>query len=91
MERYTVRFVGHVQGRGFRWACWNCAHKAGVTGWVRNERDGTVTAEVQGEPTQIRDFYLRLEDLVDDYGSGWSRGASRGLPLVADEAKFVVR
>ena len=49
MERQSVRFVGFVQGRGFRWACWNCAKKAGVTGWVRNERDGSVTAEVQGD------------------------------------------
>ncbi len=91
MERQSVRFVGFVQGRGFRWACWNCAKKAGVTGWVRNERDGSVTAEVQGDSAQIYDFYLRLENLVDGYGSGWSRGSSHELPVVASEAKFVVR
>lgn len=50
-RRYV--FVGTVQGVGFRWTMTNLATSAGATGWVRNERDGSVTAEVQGVEEQI--------------------------------------
>lgn len=39
---------GRVQGVGFRDAMRDAAMEAGVTGWVRNRRDGTVEAVIQG-------------------------------------------
>jgi acylphosphatase len=39
---------GHVQGVGFRYAAIDAADRLGVTGWVRNRRDGTVEALLQG-------------------------------------------
>ncbi|MFQ3619666.1 MAG: acylphosphatase [Spirochaetales bacterium] len=43
-----LRVFGRVQGVGFRY--WTCrlAQRLGVTGWVRNERDGSVSVEAEG-------------------------------------------
>ena len=50
-RRIVVR--GRVQGVGFRYAMVDAAERHGVAGWVRNRRDGTVEAFVQGEPAAV--------------------------------------
>lgn len=54
-ERVTVllRIRGRVQGVGFRHAMHGEALARGVTGWVRNRRDGSVEAVVQGSATAV--------------------------------------
>ena len=49
-DRVTKRVVvrGLVQGVGFRFATVREAEGHGITGWVRNRRDGTVEAVLQG-------------------------------------------
>ena len=49
--RIVVR--GRVQGVGFRYVMVDVAEREGVAGWVRNRRDGTVEAFVQGEPAAV--------------------------------------
>jgi acylphosphatase len=44
---------GRVQGVGFRDAMRREAERLGVTGWVRNRRDGTVEAVVAGNADAV--------------------------------------
>ena len=88
MIRKRFVFSGWVQGVGFRWRAKNAAGLYGCTGWVRNEWDGSVTMELQGEEELIgqvllaieRGRYIRIESVE-----------SRSLPLAADERGFHTR
>jgi acylphosphatase len=48
-----LRIAGRVQGVGFRYFMEGKAGELGVTGWVRNRRDGSVEAVVQGTPEAV--------------------------------------
>lgn len=50
-----VFVTGDVQGVGYRYTMRMVAHEAGVSGWVRNRRDGAVEAEVEGTDEQVDD------------------------------------
>ncbi len=70
MIRKRIRFCGRVQGVGFRYHARYAAGLSGCTGWVRNERDGSVTMEIQGTEEQIDNVlfalrhvrYIRIEN-----------------------------
>jgi acylphosphatase len=53
-----ARIVGLVQGVSFRANAQANATSLGLTGWVRNEADGSVTLEIEGLETKV-------ETLVD--------------------------
>ena len=44
---------GRVQGVSFRYHTSRVAHELGITGWVRNRRDGSVEAMVSGSPEAV--------------------------------------
>jgi len=48
-----LRIAGRVQGVGYRYALHAEAQAGGISGWVRNRRDGTVEAIVQGSPQAV--------------------------------------
>lgn len=55
MPRVHVVISGEVQGVGYRYSLQMVADRAGVTGWVRNRRDGTVEAELEGPASAVDD------------------------------------
>ncbi len=50
-RRLLIR--GRVQGVGYRYAAVEAAEREGVAGWVRNCRDGSVEALVQGDDAAV--------------------------------------
>jgi acylphosphatase len=60
-----IRLRGRVQGVGFRDALRTEALRLGVSGWVRNRRDGSVEAVLRGD-----------DDAVDLL-IAWARGGPR--------------
>ena len=53
VAQYPEIFHGRVQGVGFRYTAKYLARSMNLTGWVKNEYDGTVVMEVQGRETLI--------------------------------------
>ncbi|WP_411721500.1 acylphosphatase [Mycetocola sp.] len=54
--RRRVLVRGRVQGVGFRYWARSKAEHFGVHGWVRNRSDGSVEAEVEGEPGAVSEM-----------------------------------
>ena len=52
--RKQVSIFGKVQGCGFRRRIRDMAEQVGVAGWVWNNQNGSVTAEMQGTEEQIK-------------------------------------
>ncbi|MCR5357929.1 MAG: acylphosphatase [Lachnospiraceae bacterium] len=59
--RKKIRFYGQVQGVGFRYRARIAASSLGVTGWVHNEYDGSVSMEIQGTEAQIDEVIMSVE------------------------------
>ena len=51
-----VQVTGRVQGVSFRWYAVREAVRLGVTGWVRNEPDGSVTAHLEGPGDAVEEM-----------------------------------
>lgn len=88
MIRRSITFVGRVQGVGFRATAKHCARRRPVTGWVRNEPDGSVHMEVQGDPAHVEAV---LDDLRSRMGGLITREHAADAPLVEGETGFEVR
>jgi len=56
MITQKLRIHGQVQGVGYRYALREEARRRGVAGWVRNRRDGSVEAALQGSPQSVAEL-----------------------------------
>lgn len=59
-KRYRLRFYGSVQGVGFRFTASHAANMYRLTGYVKNEYDGSVTCEVQGKEADIEQLIATI-------------------------------
>jgi acylphosphatase len=87
-QRIQYRFTGYVQGVGFRYTAFHAASSLGLTGWVRNEYDGSVTMEVQGEEDAIR---AAVERIQNNPGIVIDRIHSQDIPFETEENVFTIR
>ena len=89
LVRYFGTATGTVQGVGFRMFVQQNALELGITGWVKNMSDGTVTMEVQGTQEAID----RLEAIIRQ-GNYFIKVQSFGLEVrdvIAMERRFDIR
>jgi len=59
MMRITAVARGDVQGVGYRYFVTDCARAAGVTGYVKNQPDGSVLMVAEGKRTAL-DAFVRM-------------------------------
>ena len=60
LRRVQVLVRGRVQGVGFRYFTLSVGRNLGLTGFVRNEPDGSVAAEAEGDPAAVDQFLLHI-------------------------------
>lgn len=58
--RWTIRFEGSVQGVGFRFAVAAAAQRVPVSGFVRNEMDGSVMVVAEAQREQLEAFVREI-------------------------------
>jgi len=78
---HHLRIYGNVQGVFFRESMCRKARQLGITGWVRNCRDGTVEAMIQGAPEAVSAMI------------GWARTGPElarvdGVEIIAGSGEF---
>ena len=88
MIRRRYQFYGRVQGVGFRYTAIRAANVFGVSGWVKNERDGSVTVEAQGDDIALSRM---LENIRNGRYIVIDRMEVKDLPLVENDKGFDVR
>lgn len=88
MVRKQITFYGRVQGVGFRYTARHAADSLGLTGWVRNEYDGSVMMQVQGEEVKI-DHMLHI--LNDDMYIDIQDMDIKSLPVIDDDIRFIIQ
>ena len=87
--RKAGRAEGRVQGVGFRFFVQSNAKAMGITGWVKNMSDGSVTMELQGEPQIVDRLIAKIQR-----GNDWIKVTNfelSDLPVIAGENKFAIR
>lgn len=62
METRVIKIHGKVQGVGYRFFATRVARRLGLKGWIRNLRDGTVDAVVEGEPEAIDEWLEEIRE-----------------------------
>lgn len=88
MERLCLMFSGRVQGVGFRVTTRAVARGFAVSGWVRNEPEGSVRCEVQGGREECLRFLAALCDRMDRHIESVG---TEPMPTVPGETGFVIR
>lgn len=73
-----IVFRGRVQGVGFRFTTSRIAASHGVSGWVRNQPDGTVELVATGPKRAVRAFVDDVQDTMAGYISSMDESPCPG-------------
>ena len=87
--RKAGRAEGRVQGVGFRFFVQSNAKAMGITGWVKNMSDGSVTMELQGEAPTVERLIAKIKR-----GNDWikvTNYTASDLPVIKGENTFAIR
>lgn len=74
VKHWNIRVFGEVQGVFFRYSAKEKAEELGIRGFARNESDGSVYIEAEGEEDATRKFL------------GWCRGGPSSAKVAKIEA-----
>lgn len=82
-KRCLVRYVGQVQGVGFRQTALWVARGFEVTGYVRNQPDGSVELVAEGTASEIRGLLEgiqeRMAERIRHCHVNWTEGTGEFL------------
>lgn len=88
MIRYDMTFTGRVQGVGFRYTTLHVARSHRVTGWVRNEADGSVKCVAEGEQAELDRFVAAVKQAMNGCIENMEL---RTRPATSEFKDFIVR
>ncbi|KQY45807.1 acylphosphatase [Rhizobium sp. Root483D2] len=88
-EAVLVRIAGRVQGVGFRFWTRGQAQRLGLSGWVRNEADGSVAALICGPGLAVKAMLERCR--IGPPGASVTDVEVRSAPLenIADRFRIL--
>lgn len=91
VRRIRYRFGGQCQGVGFRYNIEHICAELGISGWVRNEYDGTVTAELQTTSPKLALFIGKLQQTYERWHVDWRIVEADDIEPVEGEGGFRIR
>ncbi|MCA9279706.1 MAG: acylphosphatase [Phycisphaeraceae bacterium] len=87
-QRVVVFYAGTVQGVGFRATTKRIAKNHAVTGWVRNEDDGRVQLQTQGNTQAVDGF---LGEIASTLAHRIETMTKQAAPVQQDESDFSIQ
>lgn len=88
LTRRSVRYIGHVQGVGFRATVERIALRHAVKGYVRNMPDGSVELVLEGHAEPIEAVLSEVQQRMEQYLRDAKSDAS---PATGEFTGFAIR
>lgn len=86
--RTRTIYTGRVQGVGFRASTHALAQRFPITGFVRNEPDGSVLCEAQGSAADLERFHSSLREHLARF---IKNETSSAIPPLLGEPDFTIQ
>jgi len=67
LQQVHIHYSGKVQGIGFRQTVRSFSKELGLTGWVKNLKDGRVEIIAEGEPAKLDRLQKLLKEQFEIY------------------------
>ncbi len=83
MAIVKIKIYGFVQGVTFRKSAQRKARELEISGWVKNEIDGSVISEAEGDRKKLEEFISWCKN-----GSEWASVSNVDYEFLGDTKKF---